>query len=81
MKKPKVKMQSAGARALLLSREVMDDIKDRAGAIANAAGPGFVAEAERGRTRYLGSVYADTDAARRAEAESRVLTRALDAGR
>jgi len=79
--KVKVKMQSAGAKSVLLSDSVRDDLKLRADRIAAAAGPGFVAEVRWGKGRALASVTATTPDAMRAEANDRVLTKALDAGR
>lgn len=77
----KVKMNSAGSRALLKSSDVQDDLKARAEAVARRAGAGFVADVTVGRTRALASVSAETEAAKRAEATDRVLLKALDAAR
>lgn len=79
--RPKVKMNSAGAKALLMSDEIQEDLLARATRIANAAGDGFEPNVTIGRTRALASVVAVTEEARAAEAEARVLTSALDAGR
>lgn len=50
-------------------------------AIAEAGGPGMEASVVQGRTRVRGSVITATQGAREAEARSRALTRAIDAGR
>lgn len=80
-KRPKVKVLRKGSVAILKSDSVRADLQRRASAIAAAAGPGFVATVKYGRDRNLANVHAETDEARRAEAEDRALTRALDAGR
>ena len=77
----RVQMDHAGARQLLKSAEVQEDLKRRAEAIAQRAGAGFEAEVKVGRTRAVASVTAETADAMRAEAADRVLTKALDAGR
>ena len=77
----RVKMDHAGARQLLKSVEVQEDLKRRVEAIAQRAGTGFEAEVKVGRTRAVASVTAETADAMRAESKDRVLTKALDAGR
>lgn len=81
MKVLHLKMDNKGARQILQSEAVRADLEARAQRIAAAAGPGFEADATVGRTRALARVQATTDAAREAEATSRALTRAIDAGR
>lgn len=81
MKRPKVKMQSAGARELLRSGAVQKDLTARTNRIASSAGAGFEAQVTVGRSRALGFVAAMTPEAFQAESDNRALTRAVDAGR
>lgn len=81
MRVRRVQINSRVAEALLKSDEVVADLRARTRRIAAQAGPGFEAEVTVGRKRALGSVTAVTPAAQAAEANSRALTRALDAGR
>mgnify|MGYP007112202787 CR=1 FL=1 len=81
MADPRVKMNRRGARAVLQSAEVQADLRRRTRAIASAAGPGMVSEVEVGPNRARGEVRTATSAARKREAESKALTRSLDAGR
>lgn len=66
---------------ILRSPAVAADLRRRANNIAAAAGPGFLASVVVGRTRARGSVITTDERSRRAEATTRALTRALDAGR
>jgi hypothetical protein len=59
---------------------VQKDLDRRAARIAAAAGPGFEATSQPSR-RARASVITATAEARAAEATSRALTRAIDAGR
>lgn len=77
----KIKMNHAGVRTILRSDEVENELRRRAAAIAERAGEGFAYSSTRGNKRALAMVWADTPAARRAEAGARVLTKAIDAGR
>jgi hypothetical protein len=79
----RVKLNSAGIREVLQSDETRADILRRAEAIKAAAGGGddYEAGAEVVGNRVMGWVVTATDEAKRAEAEDRTLTRALDAGR
>lgn len=85
----RIEINQAGVRALLQSQEVQADLQRRANAIAQAAGgeeAGFeasvvVREGSSKLGRAMGFVTTTTAAARRAEAEDRTLTRAIDAGR
>lgn len=77
----RVVLNRKGVRELLRSQQVLADLEARAQRIANAAGEGMEAEAEIGRNRARASVHTATPEAVRAEAESRALTRSLDAGR
>ena len=65
-------MRGPGTKAKLKS------VADR---IANAAGPGNLTLTGEGRTRSRASVVTTTYEAMRAEAKTRNLTRAVDAGR
>ena len=76
-----VRLNSAGVKALLRSPEVLADLEERARRIARAAGPGFESEGQIGQSRARAAVWTDTFEAMHAEATSRVLTRAIDAGR
>lgn len=77
----RIEVNGAGIRALLKSPEVQADLGRRAGAIAAAAGPGHDVDVRVGATRARASVRTGTAAAKRAEAQERALTRAIDAGR
>lgn len=77
----KIKLNSRGMAELLKSAAVLADLRARANRVAAAAGPGMEVEARVGRTRARASVRTATPEARRAEATSRKLTRAFDAGR
>lgn len=70
-----------GIRELLRSTEVQRDLQRRAESIAAAAGPGHAVETEVGPNRARAAVVTDSIDAMVAEATSRNLTRALDAGR
>lgn len=76
-----VKLDSQGMRELLRSEDVRADLGRRARAIAAAAGPGHQASSTIGRRRALAMVWTDTPEAMVAEARTRKLTRAIDAGR
>lgn len=77
----RIEMNDAGVRAVLSSGGVMADLKARADRIAAKAGDGMVSSVQQGRTRARASVITGTTEARRAEATSRALTAAVDAGR
>lgn len=81
MKRARIVMNRKGARDLLRSKEVLADLERRAEAIAAAAGSGMEVSAMVGKNRARASVITATHSARRAEATSRALTRAIDAGR
>lgn len=81
IKSIRVKLNRPGIVALLQSSEVAADLDERTERIAAAAGDGFEAAVVRNRDRAVGFVRTATTEARRAEAESRALTRELDAGR
>lgn len=75
-----VKFSSEGWRKVLLSEEVRDIVSNTASDIAARAGAGFnptVYEGDYGGGRWVGAVHADTYAAMRAEAEDKVLSKAV----
>lgn len=80
----RVKINSKGARALLTSDEVADDLQARAERIAAAAGgtdEGYVAEKTGGPARARSIVITTSYSAQAHEARDRTLTRSIDAGR
>lgn len=77
----RVTLHRAAFIALRKSPEVVGDLERRGRAIANNAGTGFEAETFTGRARGRVTVRAATFEAKRAEATSRALTAAIDAGR
>jgi len=81
MAKIRIELNRDGVRQLLQSPEVLGDLKRRAQRIAVVAGPGFEVRAGNGPNRARASVGTTDHASRRAEAENRALTRAIDAGR
>ncbi|OAZ40947.1 hypothetical protein A9Z40_03125 [Microbacterium arborescens] len=83
MKTPdvRVKLNSAAVIALMQSAGIAADIGGRTEAIAAAAGPGFEATVTTNRDRVVGFVRTETPEARKAEAEHRALSKAIDSGR
>jgi hypothetical protein len=87
VKSVRVKLNPKGVAALLKSQGVQADVERRTNRIAAAAGgePDFEARTQVGPAwplnRPIGFVTTATAAGRRAEAENRALTRAIDAGR
>lgn len=81
MAKVRIVLKRRGVRDLLRSFGVQADLERRAENIAAAAGPGHEAESEVGPNRARASVRTDTVEAMLAEASTRSLTRAIDAGR
>lgn len=81
MAKPRVKVNSAGARSILQSARVRADLEARARRMAAVAGPGMEVESETGPNRARASVRTATSAARRREATEKALTRSIGAGR
>jgi hypothetical protein len=77
----RIEVDRKAIRALLKSPEVRADLAARARRIAAAAGPGFDARSDMGRTRARAVVITTDEASRRAQAEDRVLSRAISAGR
>ena len=81
MARKKTDVNAKEVGGLLKGTAMRADITRRVRAIAAAAGPGFTPSVVVGRTRIRGSVITSTQAARQAEATTRALSRALDAGR
>lgn len=79
--KIRIELNRDGVVALLQSAEVAADLAARGERIASAAGDGFEVKASTNRDRAVVFVSTETTEARRAEAEDRALTRAIDAGR
>lgn len=77
----RIELNRKGIRDLLTSTEVQRDLERRAEAIARAAGPGHRVEVNPGRNRARAAVVTDTFEAMHAEATTRDLSRAIDAGR
>jgi hypothetical protein len=76
-----IKLNSPGVKALLRSPEMLADLEARARRIAAVAGPGFESDGQIGPSRARAAVWTDTFEAMHAEATTRALTRAIDAGR
>lgn len=81
VKKVRVKMNIAGARAIRNSAEVEGDLMRRAQAIEAAAGPGYEASSQTGRTRARASVITADFEAIRDNAKNNTLLKSLDRGR
>lgn len=81
MTKLKIKLNRPGVREILRSPEVEADLARRARQIAQSAGPGMESQADTSRTRARAWVWTETFEAMRAEATTRDLTNAIDAGR
>lgn len=77
----RVVLNRRGVKELLRSPEVLADLTRRADAVASAAGPGHVVDAEVSPNRARAAVITGDLDAMRAEATNRTLTRAIDAGR
>lgn len=77
----RIKIHRPAVVALLTSGEVYADLSSRGKAIADAAGDGVEITTTRNRDRVVVFVRTETDAAKKAEAENRTLTRAIGAGR
>jgi hypothetical protein len=79
---PIIKLNESAIRRILNSAAVRRDMVDRAERMAEAAGGAPDFEVLEGTTdRAIAVVITATTEGRRAEAESRALTRAIDAGR
>ncbi len=79
--KVKIVMINAGFNAVRRSEGVRADLLARAEKIRDAAGEGFAVIQTDNPSRSGALVVANTNAARRAEATDKVLTKAIDAGR
>lgn len=77
----KIKLNLKGFRALRNDPAVVADLERRARAVASAAGSGFEASAQKGKNRARASVITGTFEARREQAKTNVLQRALNSGR
>ncbi len=77
----RVKLNMKGIRAVLKSQPVIDEVARRAHRIKMAAGDGFVVVVKPHKYTARAFVQTDTPEAARRQAESKVLNRALDAGR
>lgn len=77
----KIEFDYKAFNAYRRSPEVQDEISKRVNAIAAAAGEGFEAEMKVIPQRAIGVVKSTTYQAKRAEAEDKVLTHAIEAGR
>lgn len=77
----RLRLTPHGPRELRQLPSVRADLERRAKAIAAAAGPGNEVSSMIGATRARASVVTATTEARRAEATTRALTRALEAGK
>jgi hypothetical protein len=76
-----VKVHRQAILDLLKSPAVVADLEARGRRIARAAGPGHRVDSEVGKIRARVGVITDPTEARRSEARSRSLTRAIDAAR
>lgn len=77
----KIKLDDRGMKTIKRLPEIAADIEKRTRKVAAAAGPGMRSKVSQGRDRVRGTVWTGTYAAKKAEAEDRALTRALDAAR
>lgn len=79
----RIKINSDAVRALLQSAEVASELERRGNAIVEAAGgaPDFEVQSTKNRDRAVAFVRTASSKGKKAEAEDRVLTRAIDAGR
>ncbi len=77
----KLKFKRNWARDLMRSPGVLADLERRAANVAAAAGPGHEVRSEVGKIRPRAAVVTARVQAIRAEAESKNLTSALDAGK
>lgn len=76
-----IKLNLKGFRELRNDPAVVEDLERRARAIADAAGPGFEASAQKGKNRARASVITGNFEAMLAQSKSNVLQRALNSGR
>lgn len=76
----RVKINSAGAAALLKSGEVAADLERRAQSIQAGAGVGYTADVRQGRTRQRAMVRTDSFDAARDNAKNNTLLKNLGRG-
>lgn len=81
MAKVRVRINSRGARALLQSSEIAGDLKGRVDAIRAAAGDGYEADVQQGKTRQRGMVKTVTAEAMIDNARNNTLLKSVDRGR
>lgn len=81
MRNVEVKLIDAAVKQFLRSNILGKDLERRAAAIAAAAGEGVEHEVYQGQDRIRARVWTETFEAKRRQAESGTLTRAMDAGR
>lgn len=81
MTRVRISLNRQAVRDLLNGPEIMADLERRAARIADAAGPGMSYDVQPGKVRAHGRVWTDTPEAMVAEAMSRALTTAVQAGR
>ena len=77
----RVEVNRQAIRDLLKSPGVVADLEARGRRVAAAAGPGHKLDSSVGKIRARVGVITDPTEARRSEARSRSLTRAIDAAR
>ena len=77
----KFKLRREAIRELLTSPQVEAELRRRAERVAAEAGPGHVVDSQRGKRRARAAVITANTEAIVAEARTRNLTRALNAGR
>lgn len=77
----RIKLNRQGIREILRSDGVKADLSKRAQRVRNAAGPGHAVDVTTGRNRVRASVRTDTIDAMLAQAETKNLTRAMQAAR
>ena len=77
MSKVKVKLNSAGVRAMLKSGDVMAVLQGKAEALAASAGPGYGVNTCVGKNRANAEVRAETYEARKDAMQNQTLTRML----
>lgn len=74
-------LNRSGIRSILKSAEAKAELERRAKAVASTAGEGFEWDSMIGVSRARATVKTATNAARRAEAKDKKLTRSIDAAR
>lgn len=77
MAKYKIKLNSAGVRALLKSAEMQNLLRERANDIANAAGSGYTTDVYIGTNRANAGVFASSPEAMRDNLKNNSLLKAV----